>query len=159
MIQQNTIYLPHYHRGFHLITRDILNELGELPATGILHLMIQHTSAALTLNENADPDVRRDMESFISKLIPENHPVYTHVLEGSDDMPAHIKASVFGASLSIPITNHQLNLGPGRVFICVNSGTMAATGALWPPFTAKAYKNHKASLTTIITKQVVFVEF
>ncbi|MBN2805490.1 MAG: YjbQ family protein [Prolixibacteraceae bacterium] len=119
MIQQTTIYLAQRHRGFHLITREILHELGELPATGILHLMIQHTSAALTLNENADPDVRRDLENFINKLIPENHPVYTHILEGSDDMPAHIKSSLFGASVTIPISNHQLNLGTWQgIYLC-----------------------------------------
>lgn len=119
MIQQKTIYLPQYHRGFHLITSTIERELGELPSTGLVNLLIQHTSAALTLNENADPDVRHDFESFMNKLIPENHPVYTHTFEGSDDMPAHIKSSVFGASLTIPITNHQLNLGTWQgIYLC-----------------------------------------
>ena len=119
MIQQKKIYLPQFKRGFHLITSLIERELGDLPATGILNLLIQHTSAGITLNENADPDVRYDFESFISKLIPENHPVYTHILEGSDDMPAHIKSSLFGASLSIPITNHQLNLGTWQgIYLC-----------------------------------------
>lgn len=119
MIQQKTIYLPQYHRGFHLITSIILDELGDLPSTGLLNLMIQHTSAALTLNENADPDVRRDLESFINKLIPENHPVYTHTFEGSDDMPAHIKSSLFGVSITIPITNHELNLGTWQgIYLC-----------------------------------------
>jgi secondary thiamine-phosphate synthase enzyme len=119
MIQQKTIYLPHYHRGFHLITQTILDELGELPATGILNLFIQHTSAALTLNENADPDVRFDMDNFTNKLIPENHSVYTHTMEGSDDMPAHIKSSLYGSSLSIPITNHRLNLGTWQgIYLC-----------------------------------------
>jgi secondary thiamine-phosphate synthase enzyme len=119
MVQQKTIYLPNYRRGFHLITPVIERELGEIPATGILNLFIQHTSAALSLNENADPDVRHDMENFINKLIPENHPVYTHTLEGSDDMPAHIKSSVFGPSLSIPITNYRLNLGTWQgIYLC-----------------------------------------
>jgi secondary thiamine-phosphate synthase enzyme len=119
MIQQQTIYLPQYRRGFHLITHVIEQELNELPATGILHLLLQHTSAALTLNENADPDVQYDLENFTNKLIPENHPVYTHILEGSDDMPSHIKSSIFGASLSIPITNHQLNLGTWQgIYLC-----------------------------------------
>ncbi|MGF7141269.1 secondary thiamine-phosphate synthase enzyme YjbQ [Roseimarinus sediminis] len=119
MIQQKTIYLPRYQRGFHLITSVIERELGELPATGIVHLLLQHTSAALTLNENADPDVRHDLQHFIHQLIPENHPLYTHVLEGSDDMPAHIKSSLFGVSLSIPVTNHQLNLGTWQgIYLC-----------------------------------------
>jgi len=119
MVQQKIIYLPQFHRGFHLITDVIENELGELPATGIVNLLIQHTSAALTLSENADPDVRHDFEAFINKLIPENHPVYEHLLEGSDDMPAHIKSSIFGVSLTIPITNHQLNLGTWQgIYLC-----------------------------------------
>ena len=119
MIQQKTIYLPQYHRGFHLITPVIIRELGDLPATGMVNLMIQHTSAALTINENADPDVRNDLESFTNKMIPENHPVYTHIFEGSDDMPAHIKSSLFGVSLTIPITNHQLNLGTWQgIYLC-----------------------------------------
>lgn len=119
MIQQKIIYLPQFHRGFHLITDVIENELGELPATGMVNLLIQHTSAALTINENADPDVRHDFEAFINKLIPENHPVYEHLLEGSDDMPAHIKSSLFGVSLTIPITNHQLNLGTWQgIYLC-----------------------------------------
>jgi secondary thiamine-phosphate synthase enzyme len=119
MIQQKTIYLPHFHRGFHLITDIIESEIGELPATGMVNLILQHTSAALTLNENADPDVRHDFEAFISKLIPENHPVYNHLLEGADDMPAHIKSSIFGVSITIPITNHHLNLGTWQgIYLC-----------------------------------------
>jgi secondary thiamine-phosphate synthase enzyme len=119
MIQQKTIYLPQFRRGFHLITGTITDELGELPATGMLNLLLQHTSAALTLNENADPDVRNDLERFTNKLIPENHPVYTHIFEGSDDMPAHIKSSVFGTNLTIPITNNQLNLGTWQgIYLC-----------------------------------------
>ncbi|HNW51699.1 MAG TPA: secondary thiamine-phosphate synthase enzyme YjbQ [Prolixibacteraceae bacterium] len=119
MIQQKTIYLPQYHRGFHLITRLIEHELGELPETALVNLLIQHTSAALSLNENADPDVRLDMENFMNKLIPENHPVYQHILEGSDDMPAHLKSSVFGASLTIPVTNHRFNLGTWQgIYLC-----------------------------------------
>lgn len=119
MVQQHTIYLPQYRRGFHLITDLIIRELGDLPSTGMLNLLLQHTSAALTLNENADPDVRIDFENFINKLIPENHPLYIHTLEGSDDMPAHIKSSIFGASLSIPISNHKLNLGTWQgIYFC-----------------------------------------
>jgi secondary thiamine-phosphate synthase enzyme len=98
-------------RGFHIITREITEKLGILPEKGILHLLIKHTSAGLCLNENADPSVRIDFESFMNKLIPENHPVYTHIFEGADDMPAHIKSALFGSSISIPITNKRLNLG------------------------------------------------
>ncbi len=119
MIQQKTIYLPNYKRGFHLITDIIEKETGDLPSTGMLYLCLQHTSAGLTLNENADPDVRIDFENFINKLIPENHSVYTHILEGSDDMPAHIKSSIFGVSLTIPITNHCLGLGTWQgIYLC-----------------------------------------
>jgi secondary thiamine-phosphate synthase enzyme len=119
MIVQKTIHLPPFRRGFHLITSTIERELGILPETGLVNLLIQHTSAALTLNENADPDVRLDMENFINKLIPENHPSYNHILEGSDDMPAHIKSSVFGASLTIPVTNHRFNLGTWQgIYLC-----------------------------------------
>jgi len=119
VIQQRTIYLPKFRRGFHLITSIIERELGELPITGIVNLLLQHTSAAITLNENADPDVRVDFENFINKLIPEGHPVYSHILEGRDDMPAHIKSSIFGASLTIPITNNRLNLGAWQgIYLC-----------------------------------------
>ena len=119
LIQQKIIYLPPFHRGFHLITDLIEKELGELPETGMVNLLIQHTSAALTINENADHDVRIDMENFINKLIPENLPIYNHILEGADDMPAHIKSSIFGASLTIPVTNHQLNLGTWQgIYLC-----------------------------------------
>jgi secondary thiamine-phosphate synthase enzyme len=119
MIQQKTIYLPQFRRGFHLITKIIERELGELPEIGMVDLLIQHTSAALTLNENADPDVRNDFENFFKNLIPENHPLYTHIMEGADDMPAHIKSSLFGASLTIPVTNHQLNLGTWQgIYLC-----------------------------------------
>ena len=111
MITQTEIRLSGYSRGFHLITDLIEQKLPDLPESGLVHLLLKHTSAGLTLNENADPSVRDDFESFINKLIPENHPVYTHVYEGSDDIPAHIKSSLFGAELTIPITNHHLNLG------------------------------------------------
>jgi len=119
MIKQIEIVLPEYSRGFHLITPEIVKYLSELPEIGLLHLLIKHTSAALTLNENADPSVRDDFESFMNKLIPENHPLYTHIFEGSDDMPAHIKASLFGAELTIPITNGKLNLGTWQgIYLC-----------------------------------------
>ncbi|HPR31941.1 MAG TPA: secondary thiamine-phosphate synthase enzyme YjbQ [Prolixibacteraceae bacterium] len=119
MVQQKTIYLPHFRRGFHLITPIIEKELGDLPATGLVHLFLQHTSAALSLNENADPDVRNDLENFINKLIPENHPGYTHTLEGPEDMPAHIKSSVIGAELTLPISNYRINLGTWQgIYLC-----------------------------------------
>jgi len=90
-----------------------------LPDQGMLNILIKHTSAAITLNENADPAVRDDFESFISRMVPENQPYYLHTLEGADDMPAHIKSSLFGAELTIPITNHRLNLGTWQgIYLC-----------------------------------------
>jgi secondary thiamine-phosphate synthase enzyme len=119
MITQTEIRLKDYSRGFHLITHVIEQRLPDLPETGLLHLLLKHTSAGLTLNENADPSVRDDFESIINKLIPENQPFYTHVLEGSDDFPAHVKSSLFGAELTIPITNHRLNLGTWQgIYLC-----------------------------------------
>jgi secondary thiamine-phosphate synthase enzyme len=119
MITQTEIRLSGYSRGFHLITDLIEQKLPDLPEKGLVHLLLKHTSAGLTLNENADPSVRVDFESFINKLIPENHPVYTHVFEGSDDIPAHIKSSLFGAELTIPISKHRLNLGTWQgIYLC-----------------------------------------
>lgn len=119
MIQQIEITLPPYARGFHLITREIVNQLPKLPQTGIFHLFIKHTSAGLTINENADPSVRVDFESIFNRIIPENEPYLTHRLEGSDDMPAHIKATFTGTSVTIPITKHQLNLGTWQgIYLC-----------------------------------------
>jgi secondary thiamine-phosphate synthase enzyme len=119
MIKQIEIELKGYSRGYHLITHVIEQELGELPASGLLNIFVKHTSAGVTLNENADPSVRSDFKSFIDKLIPENSSVYTHTCEGSDDMPAHLKASVIGASLTIPIMNNQLNLGTWQgIYFC-----------------------------------------
>ena len=103
------IQLPHYSRGFHLITRDIISQLPALPESGLLVIFIKHTSAGLTINENADPDVRHDFQTFFNKL----------VLEGPDDMSAHIKASLIGSSVTIPIKNHRLNLGTWQgVYLC-----------------------------------------
>ncbi|MDX2429656.1 MAG: secondary thiamine-phosphate synthase enzyme YjbQ [Bacteroides sp.] len=119
MVNQKSITLSPLPRGFHLITNKIVDAVGELPQAGIMHVLIQHTSAGLTLNENADPSVRDDFESFMNHLIPENHPLYSHIYEGSDDMPAHIKSSIFGAELTIPITNHRLNLGAWQgIYLC-----------------------------------------
>ena len=111
MVIQKSIVLSPVARGFHLITRKVLETIGELPQTGLMHVLIQHTSAGLTLNENADPSVRDDFETFLNHLIPENHPAYSHIFEGADDMPAHLKASIVGTSVTIPITNGRLNLG------------------------------------------------
>ncbi len=111
MISQKEFTLKPRSRGFHLISHDIEDNLPNLPDTGLLNILIKHTSAGICLNENADPSVRVDLESFMNRLIPENHPVYTHIYEGDDDMPAHIKSALFGSSLTIPISNGRLNLG------------------------------------------------
>ena len=119
MTIQKILHLPPYPRGFHLITHLVEEAAGELPDTGIMHVLIQHTSAGLTLNENADPSVRDDFESFLNHLVPENHPLYSHILEGADDMPAHLKASLVGNSVQIPITNGRLNLGTWQgIYLC-----------------------------------------
>ena len=111
MIRQKEIKLNQYKRGYHLITHLIEQELGDLPGEGLLNIFIKHTSAGITINENADPSVRQDFDSYIDHMIPEDHFLYSHVTEGSDDMPAHLKSSIIGASLSIPITKQRLNLG------------------------------------------------
>ncbi len=119
MIQQTEIILTPFSRGYHLITSTIKDNLPELPEKGLLHILVKHTSAGITLNENADPSVRHDFESFIDEMIPENHDLYTHTLEGSDDMPGHLKSSVIGAEITIPITNHRLNLGTWQgIYFC-----------------------------------------
>lgn len=119
MITQIEFSLPAYPRGFHLITRVILPQIPNLPKQGILHLFIKHTSAGLTINENADSDVRTDFENIFNKLVPENMPFLTHTIEGADDMPAHIKAALVGSSVTIPITNGQLNLGTWQgIYLC-----------------------------------------
>lgn len=111
MITQYEFSLKAYSRGFHLITNEILKNIHSLPETGIIHVFIKHTSAGLTLNENADPSVRTDFEEYFNRFVPENEPYYVHTLEGSDDMPAHLKSSIIGSSVTIPITNGKLNLG------------------------------------------------
>ena len=112
MIQQTEFRLTEKRRGCHLITREILDNLPKpLPKVGLLNLFVQHTSCALSVNENADPDVRSDMEKIMNHIVRENEPYYDHVLEGADDMPAHAKSSLFGVSITIPITNGKLNLG------------------------------------------------
>nr|ELR5112716.1 YjbQ family protein [Providencia stuartii] len=118
---QKEIRLTAKERGFHLITDEILHHLPELKQIkiGLLNLFIQHTSASLTINENADYTVRQDFESFFNHVIPENEPYYQHNYEGSDDMPAHLKSSILGASLVLPITNGRLNLGIWQgIYLC-----------------------------------------
>lgn len=119
MIRQHLIVLPARCRGYHLITSSISKALGELPEAGLLHLFIQHTSAALTINENADPSVRIDFESALNRLVPEGEAYYTHTLEGCDDMPAHIKCSLIGPSLTIPVRDGRLALGTWQgIYLC-----------------------------------------
>ena len=112
-IFQKTIQLPAYSRGFHLITSHIERDFTDLRRikAGMLQVFIQHTSASLTINENADPTVRGDFERFFNKTVPENAPYFQHDYEGADDMPAHLKAALLGHSVTIPITDGQLNLG------------------------------------------------
>ncbi len=119
MTTQTEIILPAYSRGFHLITPEVLSQLPNFPETGILHLFIKHTSAGLTVNENADPSVLHDYETIFNRLVPENMPGLTHTIEGPDDMPAHIKSSLVGSSVSIPITGGRLNLGTWQgIYLC-----------------------------------------
>jgi secondary thiamine-phosphate synthase enzyme len=118
---QKEIRIKARARGFHLITDEILRELPELTniSIGILHLFIKHTSASLTINENADPTVRQDFENYFNHTVPENEPYYLHLDEGPDDLPAHLKASILGASLSVPITDGRLNVGTWQgVYLC-----------------------------------------
>jgi secondary thiamine-phosphate synthase enzyme len=118
---QKTYRLPSFSRGFHLVTDFIVNECPEISRieVGMCQVFIKHTSASLTINENADPTVRTDFESHMNRMVPENAPYYVHTYEGPDDMPAHIKASLLGASVQIPITNGILNLGIWQgVYLC-----------------------------------------
>ena len=100
-----------YYQSFHLVTSEILSQLPKLPKTGIVNIFTKHTSCGLSINENADPDVRVDMETIFNRLVPENRPEYEHTLEGADDMPAHAKSTLSGVSITIPITDGRLNLG------------------------------------------------
>ena len=121
MFIQNEIQLPPQGRGFHLVTREILNGLSDISKIdeGMFQAFIKHTSAGLTINENADPTVRDDFESHFNKMVPENAPHYRHTFEGPDDMPAHIKASLLGSSVMIPITRGHLNLGTWQgIYLC-----------------------------------------
>lgn len=118
---QKEIRLKSRPRGFHLITNEILAAVDELNKIniGVLNLFIKHTSASLTINENADPSVRTDFESYFNRFVPENEPYYTHLDEGSDDLPAHLKSSILGTSLTVPVTNGGLNLGIWQgIYLC-----------------------------------------
>lgn len=118
---QKEVQLKARPRGFHLITQDVLAELPELRqvSVGLLHVFIQHTSASLTINENADPTVRQDFESYFNRAVPEDQPYYRHNDEGSDDLPAHLKSSILGSSVSMPIKNGRLNVGTWQgIYLC-----------------------------------------
>ena len=118
---QREIRLRPRPRGFHLVTREVLEgipEVGDV-RVGLLHVFIRHTSAALTLNENASPDVRDDFEAYFNESVPEDAPYWTHTIEGADDMPAHIKASILGPSLTLPVSNGRLALGTWQgIYLC-----------------------------------------
>ena len=119
MITQVEISLKPRRRGFHLVTDEIISQLPSLPKVGLLNLFVKHTSCGLTINENADPDVRTDMEGIFNRIVPERQPFYTHTFEGDDDMPAHAKSTISGVSLTIPITSHNLNLGTWQgIYLC-----------------------------------------
>ncbi len=135
MIQQKEFSLPPFRRGFHLVTDIILESVGELPGEGIMNVFIHHTSAGLTINENADPSVRRDLDGFFDHIAPEGLPFITHTLEGTDDMPAHVKSSVAGVSLTIPISKGKLKLGTWQgIYLCEfrnNGGSRKITVTLF----------------------------
>jgi secondary thiamine-phosphate synthase enzyme len=134
---QKTIDLPPFRRGFHLITDLIQKSVPEMNSIdkGIAHIFIMHTSASLTINENADPTVRGDFERHFNEMVPENAPYYRHTLEGSDDMPAHIKSSLLGASVSVPVTDGSFNLGTWQgIYLCEhrnNGGSRSVTITIW----------------------------
>lgn len=135
-IFQTEIRLKAKSRGFHLITSEIQSALSENTVkTGLCHIHLKHTSASLTLNENADPTVREDFESHINKMVPENMPYYRHTTEGSDDMPAHIKSSLMGAQLTVPVTGGRMNLGT------------------WQGIYLNEHRNHAGSRSLVITVQ------
>jgi secondary thiamine-phosphate synthase enzyme len=137
MWAQREIRLSPHPRGFHLITREIVGALPELQelTTGLLHLLIRHTSASLALNENASPDVRRDFEAWFNQAVPEGAPYWTHVLEGADDMPAHVKAALLGPTLTLPISGGHLALGTWQgIYLCEHrnrGGSRTVLATLW----------------------------
>lgn len=119
MVQQKEFVLSPYPRGYHIITNEVLRNIPDLPQTGLLNLFIKHTSAGLCINENADPSVRVDFEQIFNQLVPENMPFLTHTMEGPDDMPAHIKATLVGSSVNIPISKGRFNLGTWQgIYLC-----------------------------------------
>lgn len=126
MIQQKLLTLPIHPKGFHLITSNVLKVLDNLPETGLLNIFIQHTSAGLAINENADPTVRHDLDKSFDNLAKENEKFYQHTIEGPDDMPAHVKSILCGSTVQIPITHGKLNLGTWQgIYLCEfrNEGT------------------------------------
>ena len=137
MWAQHDIRLDPRPRGFHLVTREVASAIPELAnlSVGVLHLFIRHTSASLTLNENASADVRRDFETWFSREVPEDAPYWTHTLEGPDDMPAHIKAALLGTSVTLPITDGRLALGTWQgIYLCEHrdsGGSRTLTATLW----------------------------
>lgn len=134
---QKTLQLAPKSRGFHLITDEILRQVPELSqvSVGLAHLFIKHTSASLTLNENADPTVREDFERFFCRAVPEDEPYYRHTYEGSDDLPAHIKASLLGSSVSVPVSGGRFNIGT------------------WQGIYLGEHRNHGGSRTLVLTVQ------
>lgn len=119
MITQTEFSLRPFPRGIHLVTGAVLEKLPSLPSKGLLHLLIKHTSAALALNENADPDMRRDLNAIFDRLVPENAPFYLHTDEGPDDMPSHAKSVIVGSTLTLPVTEGRLNLGTWQgIYLC-----------------------------------------
>ena len=134
---QKEIRLPSKTRGFHLVTNEILRQLPELQNfnVGLLNVFIKHTSASLTINENADPSVRQDFESFFNHAVPEDEPYYKHMDEGSDDLPAHLKASILGSSVTLPVSAGKLNVG------------------IWQGIYLCEHRNHGGSRSLVITLQ------
>jgi secondary thiamine-phosphate synthase enzyme len=134
---QRRIELEARPRGFHLVSAEVTEALPELEqvSVGLLHLLIQHTSASLALNEDASPDVRRDFESWFNQTVPEGAPYWTHTLEGADDMPAHIKAALLGSSLTLPISDGRLALGTWQgIYLCEHrdrSGPRTLAATIW----------------------------
>lgn len=119
MVEQIEFTLRPYPRGIHLVTGEVMRQLPPLPEKGLLNLLIKHTSAALALNENADPDVRHDLNMIFDRLVPENAPFYLHTDEGPDDMPSHAKSVIVGSTLTLPITGGHLNLGTWQgIYLC-----------------------------------------
>lgn len=134
---QRELFLKARNRGFHLITNELLAQLPELGklSVGICHFFIKHSSASLTINENADPTVRQDFEQFFNRAVPENEPYYTHTYEGSDDLPAHLKSSLLGCSVSVPVSAGSLCLGT------------------WQGIYLGEHRNHAGGRTIVVTLQ------